>query len=177
MNDPSDRTPLPPPPPPEDVLSGPQYNSFDPFIFKILSVALDAGIDNVANVPPRVPTNRSLLDALLNVLPVPPRDVLSVPVLTLLALIVVNLEPSVPQEASVPSLRKNIPDSVPIESFASELFAFEYMISPRVYDVCPVPPLLYGTVPNLSLLSVPVLTLLALSDDNPDPLPVCVPEK
>ena len=51
------------------------------------------------------------------------------------------------------------------------------MISPRVYDVCPVPPLLYGTVPNLSLLSVPELTLLALSDDNPEPLPVCVPEK
>tara|TARA_B100001758_G_scaffold119521_1_gene102660 strand:+ start:549 stop:995 length:447 start_codon:yes stop_codon:yes gene_type:complete len=88
--------------------------------------------------------------------PVPPRETGTVPELILPALRDDNPEPSpvcVPEK--VPPVI--VPDNVGL--------ALITMFPDPVFE------------DNLSLLSVPELILPALRDDNPEPLPVCVPEK
>ena len=87
---------------------------------------------------------------------VPPLEILKVPVLMLLAF---KLDNPVPVPVCVPE--KVPPVIVP------DKVGFALM------TMSPVPVF----VSSLSLLSVPVLMLLAFKLDNPVPVPVCVPEK
>ena len=98
--------------------------------------------------------------ALMTMFPVPVFEgnlsLSSVPELMLLALRVVNPEP----------LPVCVPEKVPPVIVPDK-------VGPALMTTFPLP-VFEG---NLSLSSVPVLILLALRDDNPEPLPVCVPEK